>query len=166
MPRTLILMRHAQTVSSHPQGDRARTLTPEGIQQATKVGEELKELGVQYALVSTAVRTRETFENLGLGIPAEFHDALYNSDPQTMLQRASETGDDVNVLLVVGHAPTIPSLAAQLSYNSDHREADQLQCWYPPSTYTVVQFDGQWSDLLDDPEHKTELRTIQRPANG
>ena len=148
MPR-LVLMRHAKTEPNNVGGDKARRLIPRGVQESQEAGVELRELGVDYALVSTAVRTRETFAALGLDVPVEFQDALYYQGTETMTQRIAETDDAVQCLLVVGHAPTIPSLVAELAYASNRAEADQAQCWFPTAAYTSFEFDAPWSSLAD-----------------
>lgn len=150
MRRRLVLMRHSKTEPNNVGGDKARELLPRGVQDAQDMGKVLAGLGLQYALVSSATRTRQTFAALGLDIPAEYQDALYHDGTETMLQRISETDDAVTGLLVVGHAPTIPSLSAQLSYASNPREADALQCWFPTSAFTEFTFDGSWAELDPD----------------
>ena len=55
--KRLVLMRHAKTEGHNPEGDRARELLPEGREDAVAVGNQLAELGLQHAMVSTAVRT-------------------------------------------------------------------------------------------------------------
>ena len=111
--RRLVLMRHAKTEATNPHGYLARRLTSRGVQDSQEAGVELAELGVDYALVSTAVRARETFAATGLAVPVEFQDALYYHGTETMLARIGETDDEVQCLLVVAHAPTIPSACAR-----------------------------------------------------
>lgn len=156
-------MRHAKTEPNNPGGDKARRLTARGIQDAQNAGVELRELGVDYALVSTAQRTRETFAHLGLDVPVEFQDALYHDGSDTMIQRISETDDAVRALLVVGHAPTIPGLVAELAYASNRHAADEAQCWYPTSAFTTFSFDGSWADLADGDYSGMQLGSINRP---
>ena len=163
-------MRHAKTEGNNPQGDKARELLPRGVQDAQEVGTQLTGLGLQYALVSSSTRTRQTFHALGLDVPAEFQDALYYDGSETMLQRISEVDDDVTGLLVVGHSPTIPDLSARLSWASNPKEADALQCWFPTAAFAEFTFEGSWADLdLDDLGH-ISLQRIERvgskPAGG
>lgn len=159
MPR-LILMRHSKTEANNPQGDKARHLLPTGVQDAQEAGVALRELGVDYALVSTAVRTRETFAATGLQVPAEFQDALYFGGVEEMLQRIGEMDDDeVSCLLVIGHNPTIASLAARLAYDENRREADQLQCWYPTSAFSSFEVDGTWAEF-----GQVRLEQVRRPG--
>ncbi len=161
--RRLVLMRHAKTEGHHADGDRARELLSRGHDDSAAVGNELSELGLQHALVSTAMRARQTFEALGLAIPAEFQEVLYSEGPDTMLQRISETDDDITGLLVVGHAPTIPSLSAQLSFASDPGEADALQCSFPTAAFAEFTFEGTWADLDRDNLEHVSLQRVERP---
>lgn len=161
--KRLILMRHAKTEGHNADGDRARELLPRGRNDSAAVGHELAGLGLQYAMVSTAMRTRQTFEALGLAIPAEFQEVLYSEGPDTMLQRISETDDDITGLLVVGHAPTIPSLSAQLSFASNPGEADALQCSFPTASFAEFTFEGEWADLERDNLEHVSLQRVERP---
>lgn len=162
MERRLVLMRHAKTEGNNPAGDHARELLPRGVQAAQEAGKTLAGLGLQYALVSTATRTRQTFAALGLDIPVEYQDALYHDGTETMLQRISETDDAVTGLIVVGHAPTIPSLSAQLSYASAPNQADELQCHFPTSAFAEFTFEGSWADLDRDNLEHVRFKDIQR----
>ena len=161
--RRLVLMRHAKTEATNPQGDKARRLTARGVQDAQEAGVELADLGVDYALVSTAVRARETFAATGLDVPAEYQDALYYHGTETMLARIGETGEEVACLLVVAHAPTIPSLTAELAYASNRHAADEAQCWYPTAAFSTFEFEGSWADLADGDFTTVQLAAIRRP---
>lgn len=161
--KNLVLMRHARTEHHNVGGDRARRLVPEGRAASVAAGRELAALGLQYALVSTATRTRETFEALGLDIPAEFQDAIYEGGIDTVMQRISEMEEGISNLLVVGHSPVIPSLAAHLTFAKNPSEADQLQCHFPTSTYSVFQIDGKWADFAYDGDLDVTMTQIQRP---
>lgn len=150
--KTLVLMRHAKAESRGIDGsDAGRVLSPRGRQEASAAGLQLAELGLQHALVSSATRTRQTFECLALDMGAEYQHALYNCGTETMLQRIRETDEAITGLLVVGHAPAIPSLAAAFTWAADRRAADQLQCHFPTAAFEVFTFDAPWSSLdLDD----------------
>ena len=161
--RQLVLMRHAKTEGNNPGGDKARRLIPRGVQDAQEAGLALSRLGLQHALVSTAARTRETFTALGLGIPAEYLDDLYSGGTSTLLRRIGEVSDDVTGLLVVGHAPTIPSLVADLTFASDPDGADDAAAWYPTSAYASFTFDGTWRALADGDVERIVGAGVIRP---
>lgn len=155
-------MRHSKTEGINPRGDKARELLPRGVEDAREVGRQLAGLGLQYALVSTSMRTRQTFDAMGLDIPVEYQDALYHDGTDTMLQRISETDDDVTGLIVIGHAPTIPALSAQLSWASAPQQADQLQCHFPTSAFAEFTFEGSWADLERDSLDHVQLSQVTR----
>lgn len=161
---TLFLLRHAQPAPTAPQGgtDHDRPLTELGRRQAGEVGRTLAMRGVGHALVSSALRTRQTFEETGLECPVEVMKALYYCSTDTMRQRISEIDDDVETLLVVGHAPTIPALAAQLAAADDPAKADEMGCWYPPATLTEIALDAPWQAVVDE-DCPSSLRGVQRP---
>ncbi len=156
--KRLVLMRHAHTEPHHPEGDKQRHLSGVGLQQAQEAGVALASLGVDYALVSSATRTRETFSALGLGVPAEFQDALYNGGVDTMLQRISEMTDDVSCLLVVGHAPTIPGLTSRLMYHANPQAADAALCHFSTASYSVFAFDADWDQF--DPDFVGDIEFV------
>lgn len=153
-------MRHAHTESNSVHGDKGRNLTPRGVQQAREAGIALRGLGIDHALVSPAERARQTFAALGLGVPAEFLDALYYDGTDTMLQRIAEMPDEVQSLLVIGHAPTIPSLISQFSHASGTSEPGGG--WFPPATYATFTFEGNWAGVVDDLDH-VRLGSTTRP---
>ncbi len=157
--RTLILMRHAQAVSYAPGTDRDRPLSQAGQEQAKRVGQTLRDKGIQHVLCSTAARARQTLDAIGVDAPAEYLDDLYNATPDTIAYRVSEVDDEVEVLLVVGHAPGIPSLAAQLSESSDPRQADRLGCWFPAGAFAELWLDTDWAEA---PHASAQVADVQR----
>lgn len=106
----LILMRHCKSDWSTGQADEDRPLNKRGRGAATALGDWLRTKGhlPSAALVSSATRTRETFERLRLDCPATFHDSLYLAEPIVILDHIKSTPADT--LLVVGHNPGIAEL--------------------------------------------------------
>lgn len=164
--KRLVLMRHAKTEGHNAEGDRARELMPRGRADATAVGDQLAGLGLQHALVSTAMRTRQTFDCLGLAIPAEFQEVLYSDGPETALQRISETEPDITGLLVIGHEPVIPRLAARLGDASDRSASDEVLCSFPPGSFVEFTFEGEWADLDIDNLQHVSLTRVERPSKA
>lgn len=146
--RRLVLMRHAKTEAYNPGGDHERRLTPRGIQDAQNAGVALRALGIDAALVSGAARTRETFTHLGLAVQPVVLERLYGCGTDTAARLIAETDDSVASLLVVGHAPTIPDLAATLLCESDPGEAEGVGGWFPTAAYSTFTLEGPWSSLL------------------
>lgn len=159
---TLVLMRHAKTEGHNVGGDHSRELTPRGVQEAMEAGVTLRGLGIDGAKVSTAVRTRQTFDGLGLGIPVTYLDELYFDGTDAAARLIATTGEDIGSLLVVGHAPTIPDLAARLLFPIDWEEAQQVGSWFPTCTFSTFHVTTPWSEAFDKGASRYEGTTRSR----
>lgn len=159
--RTLLLARHATTASFAPGGDRSRPLLPTGHQQARDAGEWLRETGrvPDLALVSSTVRTQQTWEGIVAGLGSEApqqrtEDRIYENDTSSLLAVIADSPDDAATLLLIGHAPAVPALAYDLT-DSGAAETDrdallELPQRYEPmtiATLTIADLDS-WSDLV------------------
>lgn len=160
--RRLYLMRHAHPAALPAVGwaDTDRPLTPHGRRQAQEIGELLAASGVEPVLCSTALRTRETLEWLGLTAPVRYVQGLYNCEATRIAFELARLPEYVRVALVVGHAPGIPTLARELAdHRSDPAAVRQVERQYPPATLCELQFRGLWSDL-----HSATLVSARRPS--
>lgn len=113
--KTLILMRHGKSSWGDPTlDDHDRCLNERGIASANALGDWLRRAGhvADTALVSTALRTRETLEELGLECEATYDRALYLAEPDVMLGRLHKAAGDT--VLMLGHNPGIGWLAQDL----------------------------------------------------
>lgn len=148
--RHLLLMRHAEAGRApFGQGDHARPLTDHGLQQALEVGRRIAAGQIptpQRALVSDAARTRQTWDavaqSAGLDVEVDADHALYGIWPDDLLARVRATGDSIDVLAVVGHAPEIPEVVGGFTV----ADGVQLTGW-PTASLGVVTWDGAWADL-------------------
>lgn len=156
MSRTLVLVRHAKTEQANAGGDQARELLPEGRRDAAAAGawlrEEVPPPGL--ALVSTAVRAGQTWAGLadaaGLADVEVWRDRrLYSAEPELLLAAVREAPEEASVVVLVGHAPSVPSLAAGLSdeATSDAEAVRTLQTGFGTTTCAVLEYDGDWADL-------------------
>jgi phosphohistidine phosphatase len=143
---TLILMRHAKSSWTDPElSDHARSLNGRGRASATALGDWLKGSGhlPDTALVSTAQRTRETFERLKLPCSATFTPQLYLASASEMM-RVLQNARGQNVLMI-GHNPGIAQFAGELAHTlpSHPRFYD-----YPTCATWVAQINiKSWSAL-------------------
>ena len=116
----LILLRHAKAVSDAPSGDDFdRPLAPRGQREASAVGERLAALGLapDLALVSPALRTRETWELVEQVVPGaevRFDPALYNAEAGAIRRLAEKAGKGRGAVIVVAHNPGLQELTVQL----------------------------------------------------
>lgn len=152
-PRVIILVRHSKAEQVGPT-DAERELTPHGHDDATAAGTWLAGQGIapDHALVSAATRTRQTWDALagaaGWDVEATFDRGLYSAGPETALDLMREAPDGARTLVVVGHNPTIASLAQLLDDGEGDAEAgNQMALGYPPSGMAVFEYDGAWADL-------------------
>ncbi|MDN4174690.1 histidine phosphatase family protein [Nocardioides sp. SOB77] len=153
--RTLVVVRHAKAEADGPT-DSERRLAERGHGDAAAVGAWLAERGIvpDHALVSAAVRTVQTWDDIadaaGWDLEPDVDETLYAAGPETALDLVRAVPDDVRTLVVVGHNPTVATLAQLLDDGEGDDEAgNQLALGYPTSATTVLSYDGDWEDLAD-----------------
>jgi len=115
----LILLRHAKAEGDAPSGqDFDRPLAPRGLREAEAVAAKLAGLGLRpdLALVSPAVRTRQTWDAVDAAMPGgavRFDPSLYNAGAQE-LRRLVAQSEEAGTVLVVAHNPGLQELAVEL----------------------------------------------------
>jgi phosphohistidine phosphatase len=151
--KTLVVMRHAKAEQSGP-SDLERQLSDRGIMDATEAGQWLASRGVEpdQALVSAAVRTQQTWEAVndggGWDLEGTLEDVLYEAGSESALDLIRSVDDGIETLVVVGHNPTMASLAALLDDGDGDEEAgNEITIGFPTSAMVVFSYDGDWSDL-------------------
>ena len=146
-------MRHAKA-EPYAETDSARRLTARGHQEAAAAGAHLASLGValDHALVSSATRTRETWdavrEACGADAREEISDPLYAASPTAALETIRLVPEEVTTCIYIGHNPTAAHLAAGL----DDGDADPdvlrgLLAGFPTSALAVFELPGPWAEL-------------------
>lgn len=148
--RTLLLMRHAK--SDYPPGvaDHDRPLAPRGIKQAGLAGDWLRANApaIDVVLCSTATRTRQTLAKTHIDAPVRYSDRLYGATPGVMIEEINAVGDEVQTLLVVGHEPTMSTLALALAGDgSDAVAAERISAKFPTSAIAVLAMPTEWKGL-------------------
>src|SRR3954469_12677375 len=115
----LMLLRHAKTEKAAPgEADRERVLTARGRKDAPKLGNYLvrHDLMPARVIVSSARRTRETWERLALAFPSPppvaYEDRLYDASAKQILAVAAE--GKARTLMLIGHNPGLHDLARLL----------------------------------------------------
>jgi phosphohistidine phosphatase len=122
--RTLVLLRHAKAEHTPGVPDADRRLTRRGHEDAQAAGAWLaaQRLLPDLVVASPSRRTRETWHAVATalgadatGVSAVYEPRLYTaSDGEDLLTVVQETGDDVGVVLLIGHNPTMSELSALL----------------------------------------------------
>ncbi len=151
--RRLVLVRHARAGYADS-SDFDRPLAEAGAEDARAAGRWLAELGVsaEAALVSAAVRAARTYAALASGagwtVEPAFDRALYHADDQSALDLIRLVQPEVRSLVVVGHNPTIATLAHLL----DDGEGDPaalvaMAGGFTPASTAVFDLEVVWADL-------------------
>ena len=168
--RRLVLLRHAKAErdQSFPSDD-MRPLAPKGRVQAAGVGTAFDAAGIvpQVALVSTALRTRQTWDLLAKkldGTPARLRlePELYLASVADVLELVRGLDEAVTTVLVIGHEPTMAATAAHLAGpGSDDAALAQVRVGVPTAAWSVLESDAEWPDWG---RGRARLLTVGRPA--
>jgi phosphohistidine phosphatase len=146
-------MRHAK---AEPGGesDSLRELAPRGWDDAIQAGRWLAghDVSPEGALVSSARRATSTWLALAEGgsfdVEPSYSDGLYTAGPESALDLVRETPDDVGVLVVVGHNPTMAYLAQLLDDGSGNDAAGrEMARGFPTGALAVFDVAGAWAEL-------------------
>jgi phosphohistidine phosphatase len=149
--RRLLLLRHAKTERDSPTGrDRDRPLAARGRNDAAELGVWLSEersLPPDLALISTAVRARETWDivrqqfsdetNQG---PADHLPELYGAEAAQLLAIIRSVTANPERLMIVGHNPGLHELALHLIGDGDTAGRAALADNLPTSGLAVIDF--------------------------
>ena len=148
MRKRLILMRHAKSGWEHSLSDHERSLTPRGTRAAAAMGDWLKKNNyhVDQAYVSTARRTRETYDYLDLRLDKtkiQYQDKLYLA-PETVLFDTLKQATGSHVL-IIAHNPGIAECANHLARTRPNHIGFEH---YPSAATWVAEMDLKtWSTL-------------------
>ena len=153
--RQLLLLRHAKSSWDDPSlADFARPLAPRGEKAAPLMGKEMARRGwlPDFALVSAAARTRQTWELVAAQMPSacpvRFTEAIYEAAPQAILAEISQAPADAHCLLVVGHNPGLEMLSRLIAGAESARAAlDRLDAKFPTAALARFEVETAWSGL-------------------
>lgn len=152
--RRLLLLRHAKTERDSASGrDRDRALDARGRDDAAEIGAWLMQQPVRpdRTLVSTAVRTRQTWDLLPAAlraVPAEHRDDLYAADTGELLDIVRTVDGDPATLLVIGHNPGLHELALALAADGDAAARQELNRNLPTSGVAHLELPiTDWADV-------------------
>lgn len=142
--KRLILLRHAKSSWAVPGlDDHDRPLNERGQRDAPRIGAWLVREGYvpDAALVSTAVRTRATWEALGqafAAVPVILRSDIYEAAPASLLSALQTAAPEVACVLMLGHNPGIGALA-QMLLDAPPREPAFLK--FPTAATAVIDLD-------------------------
>ncbi len=123
MPRTLYLLRHAQSAEKQVgHTDKDRDLTTMGIKDVMLIGSYIQKhnLPIDIIITSAAERAKTTARYLADNLKFDLdkiieNEELYESSTRTFLEEIGKFDDDVQNIMCVGHNPVISYLAEYLT---------------------------------------------------
>ena len=143
--KRLLLLRHAKSARPAGIADRERPLAPRGIGDARMMGAYLRRemLLPDLALVSPAVRTRQTFdlagEGLGAAVEARFDPTIYDAlRSEELAELVHDAPAAAGVLLLIGHNPVIEELALSLAGHGDRYALARIHAKFPTCGLAVL----------------------------
>ena len=153
-PRRLVVMRHAKAEPTAP-SDHERALAARGRSDAEEAGRWLREQAISpdLALVSDALRTRQTWEQVAAGASYDLQltssAALYAADPDTAFDLIREVDEAITTLVVVGHNPTVAYIAELLDDGEGDVDASMglVTRGLPTSALAIFTVAGGWADI-------------------
>ncbi len=145
----LILMRHAKTERAADSGlDRDRALTPRGVADAVLMGGVLADKGLRpdLALVSSAVRTRQTWEAMrdALGdVEVRIEPRLYDATTDVLRRFVQDAEDQAGCLLILAHNPGVQLLAMDYLTESAASPSvlDRMAGGFPTGAAAIFEVD-------------------------
>ena len=151
--RRLVVMRHG-TAEQDGQTDFERPLAERGRADAADAGAWLATQGISadHGLVSAATRAHQTWQSVAEGagwdLEPELDRGLYAAGPETAIDVMQTAPDDARTLVVIGHNPTVASVAQMLDDgDGDVAATNQMATGYPAGALTVFEYDGTWAEL-------------------
>ncbi len=152
--RRLLLLRHAVAEQTGGIDDADRRLTDRGHRDAMEVGRWLadRQITCDVALCSSSMRTRDTWAAATDGGATagvvKVRPELYLGGTREVLEVLHTEAANAATVLVVGHAPTMPSLARMLTDGAGSSTAQAaLAEGYPTSALAVLRYAGDWLAL-------------------
>ncbi|SOD58165.1 phosphohistidine phosphatase [Streptomyces zhaozhouensis] len=151
--RRIVLLRHAK--ADWPDvADHDRPLAERGRQDAAVAGRRLAGSGVtpELTLCSTAVRARDTWKLCAAELPRRprttYESRLYEATPGQVIAVLNEVDDAVRDLLVVGHNPTLHTLADLLAGTAEGDTLARVHAsGFPTASQAVLTLAGGWKSL-------------------
>ncbi|WP_235720875.1 SixA phosphatase family protein [Magnetospirillum molischianum] len=153
--RKLFLLRHAKSSWDDPVlADFDRPLSRRGHEAAVRLAAFVERYGLtpKLALVSTARRTRETWEALARimpTVPASYEPGLYAAGQSDLFQRLQKLDPPLESVILVGHNPGLERLADFLSNRQGEPVAlDRMARKYPTGALAELTLDiAGWDEL-------------------
>ena len=150
--KKLIIMRHGQAPPVFGKADFERPLSQGGRDDVRHNAELMQQQGhlPQLIIASAALRTKQSCEEAIVGLgnkPAsKFKKSLYQEGNEGYLAAISKEADKEACVMLIGHNPTVSSLASHLGRD------EGTYFGFTPASYAVFEFPelDSWMELTLD----------------
>ncbi len=155
-PRRLYVLRHAKSSwDEHAAADHDRPLSERGRRAVRLIAAHMKAEAIEPELVlcSSARRTRETLEGLGLGSKVLVEHRLYGASADDLLERLRSVPAELRSVMLVGHNPALQLLvlrlaAAERSGRGESAEGlEEIRTKLPTGALVTLETDDEWAQL-------------------
>ncbi len=165
----LYVMRHAKSSWEDLNiDDFERPLNKRGKKSAKKICEFFvkKKYKFDFALISSATRTRSTFEILSKDIPEpktiEYSKSLYLADQYAIINKIKKISSNHKSILLINHEPTVKNLVRYLTKNHETNNFKLMDYKFPTAAFAKIKFDiKSWDEI----EKKGMLKEFIRPKD-
>jgi phosphohistidine phosphatase len=170
--RTLVLLRHAKAETPGETPDFDRKLTTVGEADADAAGAWLADEGLRPGLVlcSPAARTRQTWHGAAVALTqaddsdkaapeVHYEPGLYDGGRTEVIDLLRGVSDDIKVVLVVGHNPTMSDVSILLRPYDAATEGTHEGL--KTAGLAVHRLEGSWADVEPGSMQLLELHTAR-----
>jgi len=137
--KRLYVLRHAKAVG-YTDTDHERSLAERGFRQVQNMSSKLRDSAIDYALVSDAERTRQTFAGLNLPFTAHVTREAYNATQDQLETLVRLSPADATKVLLVAHNPGLSDLVSAAGASHSLSTCD----------LAILEFDGEWIDFVGE----------------
>jgi len=143
----IFILRHAKA-GAHTTNDHDRPLTEVGRHQARMLGQWFREQNTDFdsVITSSALRTVETVENLGLSLGYTIEPKLYSAPARVIESVIREIGLETGTLLVVGHNPGVSDLVMAAGFHGSMNTCSVVELFCEES---LTKFAAESCEVTD-----------------
>ncbi len=164
--KTLYIMRHPHKEVAKPnQDDFDIKLSPEGIEEAKKVAQNLYSLNIKPDLIvaSPANRTRETAEIVSEILNYEknvmYNEVLFQAYVNELMETISYTFDTVNEMLLIGHNPSLTALTITLNvYREEIKPGEVIKIEFDTTSWIDISKENARFIWIEKPIYNNFLK--------
>ena len=167
MSKTLFLLRHAKSSWDEPGlVDHDRPLSKRGIKAAPLMARAMVQRNwlPDFALVSSAMRTQQTWqlarEEFPARIEAHVENSIYEAPAEAIANAIRKIPERVSSLIVIGHNPGLEDISTYLaSPGSDEDALFNLRQKFPTAALARFSYDSEWKSLSQQSAGLTHFLT-------